>query len=153
MLVLTVSSGLALAQYGSGGMGGSTTSGGGYTPPKGGYGGSGAAIGIGVGAAAGVAGLTYWMLHKRPTVVGCVQPSSRGNALLNEKDGKLYQLLPDSDVALKPGERVALQGKKTAENTFEARRLVKDYGACESSKASSGESSTVTSASNARPQK
>ena len=154
ILVLTVGSGLALAQYGGGGMGGTTggsTSGGGYTAPKSGYG-SGAAIGIGIGAAAGVAGLTYWMLHKRPTMVGCVQPSSSGNALLNEKDGKLYQLLPDSDVTLKPGERVALKGKKTAD-TFEARALVKDYGACETSKVSSAETGTVTSASNAKPEK
>jgi hypothetical protein len=44
-------------------------------------------------------------------------------------------------VALKPGERVALKGKKTEDQpgkyAFAARKVVKDYGACESSKESS----------------
>jgi hypothetical protein len=48
-----------------------------------------------LGAAAG-AGVAYWALHNRPSVVGCVQRSDQGNAIFNEKDGKLYHLLPDN---------------------------------------------------------
>ena len=133
ILLAAFGSGTALAQYG-GGMGSAPTSGT-YTAPKSGYGSSsGAAIGIGLGAAAG-AGLAFWALHNRPNVVGCVQRSEHGNALLNEKDGKTYNLLPGSDVSLSPGERVALKGKKTQDSSgtysFQAVKLVKDYGACE----------------------
>lgn len=142
-VLLAVGSIPAVAQYG-GGMPGMGTTSGPYTAPKSGYGGSGAAIGIGLGAAAGAGGLAYWMLHKRANVVGCVERSGQGNAILNEKDGKLYHLLPDSDVALKAGERVALKGKKDEEQqgryTFSARRMVKDYGACELGKASAATS-------------
>ena len=134
IVLLAFSACSALAQYG-GGMGSTPgTSTGGYTAPKSGYGSSGAAIGIGVAAAAAGAGITYWALHKRPDVIGCVQPGDDGNALMNEKDGRLYNLEPGSDVSLKPGERVALKGKKTEQNgkySFQAHRLVKDYGACE----------------------
>jgi hypothetical protein len=134
ILLAAFGTGSALAQYGGGGMGGGPTSGT-YTAPKSGYGSSsGAAIGIGLGAAAG-AGLAFWALHNRPSVVGCVQRSDHGNALFNEKDGKTYNLLPASDVSLSPGERVALKGKKTKDESgnysFEAVKLVKDYGACE----------------------
>ena len=136
LLLASVSCISAMAQYT--GMPGTGTTNGTYTAPKGGYG-SGAAIGIGLGAAAG-AGVAYWALHNRPSVIGCVQRSEQGNAIFNEKDGKLYHLLPDSDVALKPGERVALKGKKTEDQpgkyAFAARKVVKDYGACESGKAS-----------------
>lgn len=137
-LLLALGSGSALAQYGGGSMGSTGTTGI-YTAPKGGYGGSGAAIGIGLGAAAG-AGVAYWALHNRPAVIGCVQRSDHGNVLFNEKDGRTYNLLPDSDVVLKPGERVALKGKKIEDHgkySLEARKMVKDYGACEASKAGS----------------
>ena len=136
LLLAAVSCISAMAQY-TGMPGTGTTSGGTYTAPKSGYG-SGAAIGIGLGAAAG-AGVAYWALHNRPSVIGCVQRSDQGNAIFNEKDGKLYHLLPDSEVALKPGERVALKGKKSEDQdgkyAFAARKMVKDYGACESGKA------------------
>ena len=142
-VLLAVSSIPAVAQYG-GSMPGMGTTSGPYTAPKSGYGGSGAAIGIGLGAAAGVGGLTYWMLHKRANMVGCVQRSGQGNAILNEKDGKLYHVQPESDVPLKPGERVALKGKKAQEGagtySFVAHRMVKDYGACELSKVSAATS-------------
>ena len=139
--LLAVGSGTALAQYGGGSMGGSTGSTGIYTAPKGGYGGSGAAIGIGLGAAAAGGGFAYWKLHNRPTVIGCIRHSDRGNTLFNEKDGKLYNLLPESEVTFKPGERVALKGKKIEDSgkySFEARKLIKDYGACEVSSVASG---------------
>ena len=110
--------------------GGSGTSG--YTPPKGGYS-SSAGIAIGAGAAAGVA-VAYLALRNRPTMVGCVEASSDGTKLMNEKDQKSYALIASNDVALSPGERVALKGKKTTDDagklSFEVHKLVKDYGSC-----------------------
>lgn len=120
----------AFAQYPGGGMGGTTT--GGYTAPKGGYS-AGTGIAIGAGAAAGV-GLAYLALHNRATLVGCVEQSSSGNKLMDEKDKKTYALLASNDIALSPGERVAVKGKKTKDDsgklTFQATKLVKDYGSC-----------------------
>lgn len=122
----------AFAQYGGGGTttgtGGATGT---YTAPKGGYG-SSTGIAIGAAAAAGV-GITYLALRHRGTIVGCVQPSSDGIKLMNEKDKDTYALLA-SNVSLAPGERVALGGKKSKDDsgkpTFEVKKLVKDYGAC-----------------------
>lgn len=124
-------SGSALAQYGGGGaMGGST--GGVYKPPKGGYS-SSTGIAIGAGAAAGV-GLAYLALRNHGTMVGCVEASSDGPKLMNEKDKNTYALIASNDVVLAPGERVALKGKKAKDDSgkasFEVHKLVKDYGAC-----------------------
>ena len=154
ILLVAVSLVPAWAQYGGGNgtMSGSSGAPGTYTPPKSGYGGKGAAIGIGVGAAAGV-GIAYWALHNRPNMVGCVQNASQGAAILNEKDGKLYPLQPDSEMALKPGERVALKGKKietsSGKESFRVTKVVKDYGACEVSAENVGPAAN-TSASNIR---
>jgi hypothetical protein len=87
-LLLAASCISALAQDTGGGMPGTGTTSGGYTSPEGGYG-SGAAVGIGLAAAAS-AGIGYSALHNRPSVIGCVQRSADGNAILNEKDGRLY---------------------------------------------------------------
>lgn len=125
-------SGSALGQYGGGGgaMGGSN--GGVYTAPKGGYS-SSTGIAIGAGAAAGV-GLAYLALHNRSTMVGCVEASSDGTKLMSEKDKNTYALIASNDVVLAPGERVALKGKKTKDDsgkpTFEVHKMVKDYGSC-----------------------
>jgi len=111
-------------------MGGST--GGVYTAPKGGYS-SSTGIAIGAGAAAG-AGLAYLALRNHATMMGCVEASSDGRKLMNEKDQKTYALIASNDVVLAPGERVALKGKKTKDDsgkpTFEVHKLVKDYGSC-----------------------
>lgn len=124
----------ALAQYGGGSMGGGTAppgSTGVYTPPKGGYS-SGTGIAIGAGAAAG-ATVGYLALGSHRTVVGCVQPSTDGVKLLNEKDRNTYALVA-TNVALNPGDRVALRGKKSKDDSgkpiFEVSKLVKDYGTC-----------------------
>jgi hypothetical protein len=139
--ILSVSLGLLVAfpafgQYGGGGTGGmgsggGTTTGGVYTPPKGGYS-SSTGIAIGAGVAAG-ATIGYLALRSRGTVVGCVEPSTDGVKLLNEKDKNTYALVA-SNVALNPGDRVALRGKKLKDDsgkpTFEVSKLVKDYGTC-----------------------
>jgi hypothetical protein len=67
-------------------------------------------------------------------MVGCVEASSDGTKLMNEKDQKTYALIAGNDVVLAPGQRVALKGKKTASDSgklsFEVHKLVKDYGSC-----------------------
>jgi len=120
-------SGSALAQYGggSGGMGSSS-----------GTRSYGSGTGIAIGAAAGAgAGIAYLALRNRGTLTGCVQQSAGGaNALVSEKDKTSYALVASRDVVLAPGERVALKGKKSKDDsgrpTFEVQKLVKSYGAC-----------------------
>jgi len=101
--------------------------------PSGSYG-SGAAIGASVGAAAAI-GLAYLVLHKT-SVVGCVEQSSDGTKLMNEKDKKTYALVA-SNAGLPmptPGERVQLIGKKAKGNgqlAFVVHKLGKNYGSCQ----------------------
>lgn len=135
----------AAAQYGGGGgTGGGGTGSGTYTAPMGGYS-SAKGVGIGAGAAAG-AGILFLTLHYHGRVTGCVQPGDDGLRLLDEKNNKSYALLP-GDVYLKPGQLVQLQGKKSKNDagaeTFTAKKLVKDLGACGTSAAatSSGKAS------------
>jgi hypothetical protein len=121
----------AFAQYGGGSGGTGMPGTPGYTPPKGGYG-SGAAIGVGVGAAAGV-GILYLALHNRGAVTGCVRRTNDGLSLVDEKKNKTYALV-SGGLDLKPGEQVQLKGKKSSDEngaaTFEAKKVVKDLGAC-----------------------
>jgi hypothetical protein len=122
----------ALAQYGgptgTTGAPGSPT----YTAPKGGYGSSGAAIGAGVGAAAG-GGALFLVLHNRGAVTGCVAPTSDGLRLVDEKKNKTYALAPDS-IALQPGELVRVKGKKSTDHdgtsSFQATKVLKSMGSC-----------------------
>jgi hypothetical protein len=130
-LLAAAVSGSALGQYGTGGSTGSS-SGGGYSAPKGGYK-SSTGIAIGAGAAAG-AGLAYYALRKHGRMVGCVEASSHGTNLINEKDKNTYALIASNGVVLAPGDRVALKGKRTKDDSgtlsFEVHKLVKDYGSC-----------------------
>ena len=133
-LTLTLSalvSASAFAQYGGGGGTGGGTTSGGYTPPKGGYS-SGKAIGIGVGAAAGGAGALFLALHHHGGVTGCVQKTDDGFNLIDDKHNKSYAIEPGS-IALNPGDRVQLQGKKSSSagvESFQAKRVVKTLGSC-----------------------
>jgi hypothetical protein len=111
----------AAAQYAPGTMG---------SP---GYGSSGKAIGIGVGAAAGGAGLLYLVMHHHGSLEGCVSQSA-GKFNLTDGKGKTYSLLADpGDV--KPGERLQLSGKKSTGvdgvSTFEVKKVLKDKGSCQ----------------------
>ena len=104
----------------------------GYVPPKNGYG-SGKAIGIGVGAAAGV-GALFFALHHHSGVTGCVKQTDDGLSLVDEKKNKSYAL-DSSSVAVKPGDRVELRGKKSSEQpvakSFQATKVVKVLGSCD----------------------
>jgi hypothetical protein len=123
----------AVAQYGGGGggTGGGTGGGGGYS--GGGYGSSGKAIGIGVGAAAGGAGLLFLAMHNHGRMTGCVQSGEDGLRFVDEKKNQSYTLVA-GDVLVKPGQRVQLKGQKSKSSsgvdTFEAKKLIKDLGAC-----------------------
>ena len=134
VLLLGLSSVAALAQYGGGNPPGSSS--GTYTAPSGGYS-SGAAIGIGVAAAVGVV-IAYFVLHNRATLVGCVEQSSDGLKLMNEKDKRTYALETGSR-SVKAGERMALKGKKAKSKSgapeFAVRKVAKDYGSCQKSAA------------------
>ena len=123
----------AFAQYGPGGMPGTGTPGTpGYVPPKSGYG-SGKAIGIGVGAAAGAGVALFLVMHHHGAVTGCVRKTDDGLALVDEKKNKSYSL-EGSSVALNPGDKVELKGKKSSgasgNQMFEANKVVKNLGTC-----------------------
>jgi hypothetical protein len=125
----------ALAQYGGGGgtgMGTGTPGTPGYVAPKNGYG-SGKAIGIGVGAAAAGAGALFLVLHHHGGVTGCVRQTDDGLRLVDEKKNKAYTLEAGS-VAVKPGDRVELKGKKSSGDggaeMFEPTKVVKSLGSC-----------------------
>src|SRR5712692_4448664 len=123
----------ALAQYG---MGTGTPGTPGYVAPKSGYG-SGKAIGIGVGAAAGV-GVLFLALHHHGAVTGCVRQTDDGLSLVDEKKNKSYAIEPGS-VALQPGDRVELKGKKSSSKggaeMFAPSKVVKTLGHCDANAA------------------
>ncbi len=107
---------------------------GGTPGSSGGYGSSGKSIGIAAGGVAGASvGILYWMHHHSGAVTGCVQQSSDGWTLLDEKKKQTYFLLPGTTV-LKPGERIALTGKKlnygAGAQFFQVKKVVKHLGDC-----------------------
>lgn len=132
LCLTAVLSGSAFAQYGGGGMGTGTPGTPGYVPPKSGYG-NGKAIGIGVGAAAGVGAAVFFAMHHHGAVTGCVRKTDDGLSLVDEKKNKSYSL-EGSSVALNPGDRVELKGKKSSSSMgndmFEATKVVKNLGSC-----------------------
>ncbi len=117
----------------------------GYVAPKSGYG-SGKAIGIGVGAAAAGAGVLFLALHHHGAVTGCVRQTDDGLSLVDEKKNKSYSLA-GSSVALKPGDRVELKGKKfsgtTGNEMFEANKVVKNLGSCSAEPAAAAAAATA----------
>jgi len=124
VVLLTLVSGTAFAQYpGGGGTGGT-----GSYPS---YGSKGAVIGAVAGGAA-AAGLLYWKFHNRAKVEGCL--SGNGDKLVSEKNNQTYNLANTQNQTLKPGERVELLGKKTknssGEPLFEVHKVSKNLGQC-----------------------
>jgi hypothetical protein len=131
MLSIALPVSLAAQYGGGGGMGGAGSGSGGYTAPKSGYS-SGTGIAIGAAAAAGV-GVALLAFHYHGLVTGCVEPSTNGEKLMDEKSKNTYSLAANS-LGLKPGERVKLKGKKEQNSagaiTFAPKKLVKDLGPC-----------------------
>jgi hypothetical protein len=124
VVLLTLVSGTAFAQYpGGGGTGGT-----GSYPS---YGSKGAVIGAVAGGAA-AAGLLYWKFHKRTKMEGCL--AGNGDKLVSGKNNSIYNLTNKQSQTLKPGERVELLGKKTknssGEPLFEVYKVSKNLGQC-----------------------
>jgi hypothetical protein len=131
--ITTTLCGAVFAQTYPGGTPTTTAPNGTYTSPSGGYS-SSTGIGIGVGAAAG-AGVLYLVLRHRGLVSGCVQQAKDGLSFLDDKNKRTYSLMP-GDADVKSGERVELKGKKVKDDNgtqiFEAKKLVKNLGDCNS---------------------
>jgi hypothetical protein len=124
----------ARAQYGGGG---GTSTGGTGTSPSGGYGGGGKTAALVAAYAAGGTAL-YLYLLKRPTnIAGCVTESTQGLQIVNDKDKQTY-LLDSPQLALQPGTRVEIRGKKSkygATRKFTAKKLVREVGTCDTATA------------------
>lgn len=122
------------AQYGGGGTGGTTGTGtgtatGSSTPSYG----HGKAIGIGVGAGAAGAVGVYLLVRRGSSVTGCVQTADDGLHLTDDKTKRTFSVMP-SGTTLVPGQHVQLRGKirkdKAGAESFQAKKLVKNLGAC-----------------------
>jgi hypothetical protein len=90
-------------------------------------------------AAAIVAVVTLTGLHhrrRRIMITGCVISGDTGMTVTDEEDRKLYALSGDT-TGIKPGDRISLLGKKGKAKgpgmalVWEAREVVKDFGACQ----------------------
>ena len=71
--------------------------------------------------------------HKKTVLTGCVTPVANGLVLTDEKNKRSYTLSGDL-AGLKPGDRMALEGKRKQSGqtlVFDTRRTIKDYGACQ----------------------
>ncbi len=132
---------IAFAQYGGGGTTGTGT--GGTSTGSGSYG-SGAAIGIGLGVATAV-GIAISALHNHGSMVGCVQSSGDGIALVDEKEKRSYSLA-GSSTSLKAGQRVGVKGKKTKDSSgsrvFQVQKVARIYGSCNEESAQNTRSPT-----------
>ena len=118
----------AFAQYGGGSMGGGTSTGGTYVPPKGSYK-SSTGIAIGAGAAAAV-GIAYLLLRKS-SMAGCVTQSGDEIKLTSDKNKVTYAMEGNTQ-DLMAGHRAKVTGKKVHSDGQPAFRVknVKDLGSC-----------------------
>jgi hypothetical protein len=114
------------------GSGSVVYSGGSSTPSYG----SGKAVGIGVGAAAAGIGAVYLLMHRSSSITGCILSGDDGLRLIDDKTNRTFAVFP-SGTALVPGEHVQLRGKilkaHSGEQEFEAKKLIKNLGACSTS--------------------
>lgn len=70
--------------------------------------------------------------HKNSSITGCVVAATNGLNVTDEKDKRTYAVSGDP-VGIKPGERMTLEGKRERTgktSTFDARTVIKDFGAC-----------------------
>lgn len=101
--------------------------------------GSGKAVAIGVGAAAGAAvGIVFLVRHHHKAssealLVGRTQSLSDGMSLKSEEDWETYTLV-SSGKHVQPGEPVELTGvvkdDRSGALAFRVRNVVSDFGAC-----------------------
>jgi hypothetical protein len=100
---------------------------------------TGAIVGGIVGVAAAVVVVTVVVLQrssKKRTITGCVNSEENMMRVTDEKDNRSYSLSGNA-TGIKPGDRITLEGKKVkpkgADKTlvWEAKRVTKDFGACQ----------------------
>jgi hypothetical protein len=99
---------------------------------------SGAIIAGIVAVVAAVVVIAVVVVHessKKRTITGCVNSGEKGMSVADEKDNRIYALSGDT-IAIKPGDRVTLQGKKikpkdaTTPSAWEVNKETKDFGNC-----------------------
>jgi hypothetical protein len=71
--------------------------------------------------------------HKKIVITGCVTAGEKEMTLTDEQDGRAY-MLSGNTTAIKPGDRMSLQGKKTkAINktlVWETEAVIRNFGIC-----------------------
>jgi hypothetical protein len=90
-------------------------------------------VGIFVGAGVVIGVVVYLAVPKHKAVEGCVQPSDEGLQLMSDQGKQRYALQTDN-IALQPGRRFKLKGKrgkkKAGTRDFRVTKLVEDEGPC-----------------------
>jgi hypothetical protein len=101
---------------------------------------NGTIAGVIVGVLAAVVIVAYVVIHessKKRSITGCVIPGASGMSVTDEKDKRSYALSGNTG-AIKPGDRVTLQGKKIKPKdagkpvVWETKTFSKDFGSCQS---------------------
>jgi hypothetical protein len=86
-----------------------------------------------IGAAAVITLVVYFSVPKQKTIEGCVESANGVSVLTNEKDHRIYALVSNT-VAVTPGQRLKLKGKKRKDKSgdwrFEVKKLIKAAGPC-----------------------
>jgi hypothetical protein len=102
---------------------------------------TGTIVGAIVGAVAAVVIVAVLVIHessKKRTITGCVNLGEKGMSVTDEKDKRLYALSGDT-AGIKPGDRMALLGKKIKQKDagktlgWETKKISKDFGVCQPS--------------------
>jgi len=95
---------------------------------------AGAIVGIVAGLVV-VALVVVRISSQKKTITGCVKSEESGMSLTDEKDKRTYKL-SGSTSGIKPGDRMALRGKKGEPNGtdktlfWEVKSVTEDLGAC-----------------------
>jgi hypothetical protein len=87
---------------------------------------------VGAGVAVGITLLILHEKHKTSSITGCVDSTTGGLSLTDDKDKRTYALWGDP-VGIKPGDRMTLDGRRRLRDkmpVFEAHGVTKDLGAC-----------------------
>ena len=86
-----------------------------------------------IGAAVVIGVVVYLVVPKQKTIEGCVQSANGVSTLSDDRDHRAYTLLTD-EVAVQPGKRFRLKGKKGKDKSgtwqLHVKKVVKEEGAC-----------------------
>jgi hypothetical protein len=100
---------------------------------------NGTIAGVIVGVVAAVVIVAYVVIHessKKRSITGCVTPAENGMSVTDENDKRAYALSGDA-ADIKPGDRMALQGKKIKPKdagktlVWETKTISKDFAVCQ----------------------